>query len=143
MHFSLEELTRSATGERLGIDNAPPDHIMPSLYRLADGLESIRFALGDRPIMVHSGYRCPRLNDIIGGSDGSQHCLGEAADFTCPEYGDPIEVCRRLLYVGVPFDQVIYEHSWVHVSFIEKLPRQDVFTKLPNGQYAPGLIARA
>jgi hypothetical protein len=64
---------------------------------------------------------------------------GEAGDIKCPEYGPPIEVCRRLIFVGVPFDQLILEFSWVHVSFVPGMPRGRVLTRLPNGSYVEGL----
>lgn len=32
------------------------------------------------PVEITSGYRSPALNELIAGSNTSQHCLGEAAD---------------------------------------------------------------
>jgi len=33
-HFTLAELIKSETAERKGIDNTPPDHLIPKLRRL-------------------------------------------------------------------------------------------------------------
>ena len=43
-------------------------------------LEELRTALGDAPIFVDSGYRCPEHNANVGGQSASQHLLGNAAD---------------------------------------------------------------
>lgn len=47
--------------------------------RLIDALEQLR-ALGQEPIIVNDGYRCPEHNEAVGGVSGSQHTLGLAAD---------------------------------------------------------------
>lgn len=35
----------------------------------------------DAPVIITSGCRCPNHNESVGGSKGSQHLLGRAADF--------------------------------------------------------------
>lgn len=81
-HFTLQELTRSATARRLGIDNTPPDEAVKNLTALVDNvLDPLREAWGS-PIHVNSGYRCPALNRAVNGAPHSQHMRGEAADIT-------------------------------------------------------------
>lgn len=43
-------------------------------------LEKLRNKLGDRPVTISSGYRCPEHNRKAGGVKHSQHLLGNAAD---------------------------------------------------------------
>ena len=43
-------------------------------------LEELRQAIGDQPIVVTSGYRCPVHNKAVGGVANSQHLQGKAAD---------------------------------------------------------------
>jgi|SRR3990167_8175779 len=38
----------------------------------------------DKPILISSGYRCPKHNQDVGGSPRSQHMEGRAADITVP-----------------------------------------------------------
>ena len=130
-HFSLEELTISEWAVRHGIDNRPPKAARWNLSRIANKLEEIRQALGGYPIIVTSGYRAAALNQALGGAANSQHLLGEAADFHCPRYGPPESICRRLLSVGVGFDQLIHEGTWVHVSIADQ-PRGEVLTAIFN-----------
>lgn len=43
-------------------------------------LEDLRDLIGNRPITITSGYRCPAHNHAVGGERASQHLLGRAAD---------------------------------------------------------------
>ena len=45
-HFTLAELTKSSTAERLGLDNTPPPEVLPALTSTAEMLERIRSTLG-------------------------------------------------------------------------------------------------
>lgn len=141
-HFSLSELTITSTG-------LPNTHVgaeLENLYRLVDVLEQIRFDLG-HPVIISSGYRSPAVNSKVGGSKSSAHLKGLAADFTCPGYGTPKQICLALIDCGLKFDQLILEYhpgsvnpggDWVHIG-LSDAPRQHVLTRLPGGRYTPGL----
>lgn len=119
-HFTLDELIASQYAARHGLDNMPSDAIVANLERLcADLLEPLRIAVG-RPIVVSSGYRSPEVNRAIGGSSGSAHMLGLAADITVP--GLSVQaVCKEIVKLKRPFDQIIDEYSaWVHVAIAAK-----------------------
>lgn len=135
-HFTLDELVASQYAARHGIDNMPSDAIIGNLERLcADILEPLRVAVG-RPIVVSSGYRSPEVNKAIGGSNGSAHMLGLAADITVP--GLSVQaVCREIVKLKRPFDQVIDEYSsWVHVAIAakDKKPRMQQLMARRYGQ---------
>ena len=95
-NFKLDELIWSDTAQRLGIDNRPDARITSHLVALAAGLEQVRVLLGNRPIRINSGYRCPALNRAVGGAASSAHMLGYAADFTCAEFGPPLSIVREI-----------------------------------------------
>jgi zinc D-Ala-D-Ala carboxypeptidase len=122
-HFTLEELTRSNTGERLGIDNTPDLNTVAHLTITAMGLEKVRALLG-APLNIDSGYRCEALNKAVGGVPDSAHVSGYAADFVCPGYGSPLMVARAVAGSDIAFDQVIQEGSWCHISFDPRLRHQ-------------------
>lgn len=89
-HFDLNEFTRSATADRLHIDNNlnPSDptgqSIINNLRNLCQQfLEPLREHFGI-PVIISSGYRCPALNRAVGGVSNSQHLTGEAADIILP-----------------------------------------------------------
>lgn len=47
---------------------------------LLDCLENMRRDLGEHPVTINSGYRCPQHNANVGGAPNSQHLYGTAAD---------------------------------------------------------------
>lgn len=117
--FTKSELTRSDTARIRGIDNTPTPEASAALDDLMwNVLDPIRRMWG-KPIIVNSGYRCPKLNAAIGGSATSQHMKGEAADITA---GDPTknkELFDMIAQSAIPFDQLIDEknYRWIHVSY--------------------------
>lgn len=115
-HFTLAELTVSQEATRSGLKNVPDALQEQSLMLLcAHVLEPLRERV-KRPIIVSSGFRSATVNRRIGGSAKSQHCRGEAADFTIPGMSTQ-EVVDLIRAMKLPVDQCIEEFgAWVHVS---------------------------
>lgn len=140
-NFNLSEFVVSQTAARKGLKNEPGAADLANIRNfLAPGLQKVRDLLGS-PIVITSAYRSPIVNAAIGGSRTSQHMVGLAADFTAPQFGTPLDICRAIVKSGIDFDQLIFEGSWVHVSFNAK-PRRSVLTAhFSHGSvsYTPGL----
>jgi len=112
-HFTLEELTVTSHRE---FDNTPNEAERANLIRLATFLESVKIALGGKPVMINSGYRSKAVNDSVGSKDSSQHRVGAACDFRVPGMA-PNEVVKTIIAAGLPYDQIIREFdSWTHIS---------------------------
>lgn len=131
-HFTLDELTKSATAQRKGIKNIPNSQELDNLQLLVDNvLEPLRVHYG-RPIIITSGFRCEKLNKAVGGSPTSQHVLGQAADIrsVSDRLADNKELFDMIKEMQLPFDQLIFEYGndagpdWVHVSFSQKMRHQ-------------------
>lgn len=119
-HFSLAELINSATADKHYIDNTPCVGHIDNIYYMAYMLELIRKYYG-KPMRISSGYRCPELNQLVGGSPNSAHMEGLAVDI---DNGKDENV--RLYYLllafkslGFPIKTVINENdfSWIHITF--------------------------
>lgn len=128
-YFTIDELTRSATAKRLGINNQPNAIYRVNLIALIENvLDPLREKWG-MPIIVTSGYRCEKLNKAVGGSSSSQHMKGQAADIRTVSDSrvDNMKLLKCLLRSGLEFDQVICEYpdaqgrpDWIHVSWAGK-----------------------
>ena len=122
-NFSMAELTRSNTAERLGIDNTPEgEHLTNLVYTVESILQPVRDHF-DKPVTVNSGYRSPELNQAVGGSSKSQHCHGQAVDFEI--IGIPNAEVAQWIIDNLEYDQIILEFynpkegvnsGWVHCS---------------------------
>jgi zinc D-Ala-D-Ala carboxypeptidase len=142
-HFLLEEFVVSQEAVRAGIDNTPSAEVQENLVRLAQALEEIRALLGNRSILISSGYRCPQLNERIGGAPTSAHLDGRAADFIVPAIGTPYEIAARIAASNVPFEQLIHEYgSWVHVAIPRKgePPQRQLLSIFKKGRYLAGIL---
>ena len=129
-YFTIQELTISNTAQRKCIDNTPDQKAAAALTALvANVLDPLRDAWG-RPIVVNSGYRCPKLNRAVGGVARSQHTKGEAADIRTlsNRRWENEQLFKLIVQLKLPFDQLIDEHgySWIHVSYSEGKNRRQV-----------------
>ena len=121
-HFYLYELTRSQLAARHAIPNHPNAKQVAALRLLCRNvLEPVRrhFKI---PIVPSSGFRCLPLNRLLGSSDSSSHCRGEAVDFEV--VGVSNAALAEWIASNLEFDQLIVEYpqaengnaGWVHVS---------------------------
>jgi uncharacterized protein YcbK (DUF882 family) len=121
-NFTYEEMINSPTAKRLGIDNTPDQKSLECLKKLCQNiLQPIRDKRGSA-ITVTSGFRCEKLNTIVGGSKTSQHRFGQAADITL---GNPTlnkklfnmivdMINKKQITVGQLIDE--YNYRWLHIS---------------------------
>jgi len=138
--FTLEAFTFSETAIRRGISNVPTPEQIANLTELAMALERVVQLLGF-PIVIHSAFRSPKLNAAIGGSAHSAHMDGYACDFTCGEFGSPLEVCKAIAGSDIPFDQCIFEQAWTHLSVAPALRKELLTAHFNRGtvSYSTGL----
>ena len=133
-HFSLAELT--VTNQK--IDNTPSKEIVEVLRTTAFYMEKVREILGNVAITINSGYRSPDVNRAVGGTSNSSHTYGYAVDFTA--YGHtPLTISNILSKSNLKFDQLIYEKTWVHISFDPRM-RGNILTLKGKGKYVKGIV---
>ncbi len=139
-YFTYNELIRSETAKKFGIDNFPHNNktVLNNLRTLVETtLDPLRAAWG-KPIRVNSGYRCPKLNahPAIKGAPNSSHLRGQAADITTGSKIDNKRLWDLLVESPIPYTKVINEKdfSWLHVSLdINNISR--IKLKEMNGRY--------
>ena len=149
-NFTLEELVKSETALRKGLDNTPDEGSVRNLTALAENvLQPVRDAFG-KGVKVNSGYRHPDVNAAVGGSRTSDHCKGMAADIEIPgvanhELATWIEQHLKFTQVILEFyTKGIPDSGWVHVSYDpSNLKCQTLTAVKQDGKtvYLPGLQA--
>lgn len=136
-NFSLAELTVTDRN----MPNVPNEAEVASLRSLAEMiLQPLRNALG-KPVRVNSAFRSEAVNRAVGGTATSQHRLGQAADIHVPGMTS-VDVAKKIVALGLPFDQVIEEFgSWVHVSYGPRRRRQQLTAVKRSGKtvYVQGI----
>lgn len=126
-HFTFRELLHSNVALQNDVLNLPPREDAARIYFnlvvLVDNLlEPIRerFAV---PMIITSGYRCKRLNKLVGGVDNSQHMKGEAVDFCFAGFSKK-EMAAAFFEIAEEFnfDQLIYykKKGIIHISYSRK-----------------------
>ena len=118
VYFTLQELCYSDIAQAKCINNTPNDTQRNALIALVDTvLDPLRRAWG-KPILVNSGYRCPALNNAVGGKASSQHLRGEAADITTGSPQSNKQLYDLAISLRLPIDQLIGErgYTWLHIS---------------------------
>lgn len=133
-HFKLSEFENSSTARARGINNKVPEHLIPSLRTLCtEVLEPLREHVKE-PVIISSGYRCPKLNKLVGGVSNSQHMTGEAADIHLSDQKKLREWFTWLMD-NTHFDELIWETSdrkryWIHIALRPSDNRQRVVSFL-------------
>lgn len=135
-YFTFREFLHSNVALQNDVLNLPLRHDAAKVYFnlvvLVDNLlDPIRekFAV---PMIITSGYRCERLNKLVGGVDNSQHMKGEAVDFCFAGFSKK-EMAAAFFEIAEEFnfDQLIYykKKGIIHISYSRKNNRHQSFMK--------------
>lgn len=119
-YVSLAEFEASQTAVRFGLSNTM-NAVETAAAKLLcnEVLDRIREHY-KAPLIISSGFRSVAVNAKVGGVSTSQHCKGEAADFTI--VGVSVEQVFADIKAGkikgLVYDQLIQEFGgWIHISF--------------------------
>ena len=137
-HFTLGELCKTSVKTA---DGNIPNHVhIENLKRLCGWLEMLRdewnrrYAEGDEPIIINSGYRSEAVNKAVGGASNSNHLTGCAVDIHVAGIEQALRYAVILLDIAdegrEEFDELLVEKSsksiWVHFAVRPKDNRRRV-----------------
>ena len=133
-NFKLSEFFDSIAADRNGIKNEPGIGERATVERNINLLvDNVLDPIRDRlctPIIITSGYRCPKVNKLVGGVNNSQHMSGCAADFHVRGF-NPLMMFEVFcdIYNTMKFDQLIFyiSKNIIHVSYVENGNRHEAF----------------
>ena len=123
IYFTLKEMTESRTAKTYQIDNEPKeDSIKENLKKVMYILDLTRVYIG-KPIHINSGYRCKKLNEMVGGVQNSMHTKGLAADIRTGEKEDINTMFEFLKKNQKEFKiiELINYKTFIHVGVSKKL----------------------
>lgn len=128
-YFTIKELCKSETADKLKIDNTPPKEVVDNLTFFVEKiLDPLRESWGSA-IIINSGYRCPTLNKAVGGSKTSVHQKGWAVDIRPKNKRmDEFKAHVIAFFEGRSWDQVILEKNgnavWIHIGLYNNSGKQ-------------------
>ena len=135
-YFTLRELMHSNVALQNDIVNEPPRHEGVKVYfnlmaLVGSLLDPIREKFAT-PMIITSGYRCERLNKLVGGKDNSQHMKGEAVDFCLAGFSKK-EMIEAFFEIAEEFDYdqlICYRQKGIiHISYNRENNRHQVIMK--------------
>ena len=135
-YFSYSEFFKSDVAEKHQVKNIPDDaqlsQVLGNIKALVlNVLDPLRARIG-RPIIITSGYRSQRVNNLVGGSKTSQHMLGKAADIHIQGYTpQQMDIVYQTIQMCYDFDQLIFYpyKNIIHVSWNGDKNRQESWVK--------------
>lgn len=135
-YFTFRELLRSEIAIKNDIANMPvlyrEYHVYNNLEKLVEKLlDPIRERFAT-PVIITSGYRCKRLNELVKGVKDSQHREGKAADFYFAGFtGKEMTQAFFEIAKSFDFDQLIYykKRHFIHVSYNGDSNRHEAFIR--------------
>ena len=149
-NFTLQELIKSDTAIRKGINNNPNAEQIEKLKTLCEKiLQPVRDHFGR--VKVTSGFRSVELCQAINSSVNSQHAKAEACDFEV--IGVDNAELADWIHRELEWDQLILEFytpgepnsGWIHCSVTEGMPRKSflhAFREEGKTKYKP-IIGKA
>ncbi|MBQ8848487.1 MAG: hypothetical protein IJ003_06035 [Candidatus Gastranaerophilales bacterium] len=126
LNFKISEFIHSDIAIKNNLNNFPDinslDNILNLIFYLMQPLRNLL----KKPIIITSGYRCKKLNSLVGGKIISQHLNGYACDFVV--YGmKPNEIINVIKNSALEFDQLINEFNrWIHISYVKNNNRKQI-----------------
>lgn len=123
-YFNYSELFRSQAALDNGIVNMPSvwrqKEVYSNLWELVENLlDPIREKFAT-PMIITSGYRTEKVNELVGGRVNSQHMKGEAVDFYFDGFSKK-EMAAAFFEIAenFDFDQLIYykKKGFMHISY--------------------------
>ena len=135
-YFTFDELLRSEIAMINNIANKPylmdELHVYENIEALVDNLlDPIRERFAT-PVIITSGYRCKRLNELVKGVENSQHREGKAADFYFADFTtEGMTQAFFEIAENFDFDQLIYykKRHFIHVSYNGQKNRHEAFIR--------------
>ena len=93
---------------------------------IIDFLQKVSDALGNTPLRINSGYRCPKHSVAIGGYKDDAHVAGYAADIHCPTSAQRWQIVSAAITLGCK--RIGIGKTFVHLDVSPSHPQCQIWT---------------
>jgi len=132
-NLTVATFTHSNKAIANGIDNSMPDAYLEFATDWATNIYEPLLPLLGVSVHIDSGYRDPKLNQLVKGVSTSQHCNGQAGD--CVPAMNILKAFKVIVSSGLAWDQCIFEGSWIHLSYLAGKNRHEILKHNADGSY--------
>jgi len=125
-HFTFYELTKTSNAKLIDINRLEGLKVKDKLELVCLKLLEPLRGIFHYPVIIHSGFRCKAVNDLVRGNPNSQHLRGEAVDFHIKGFDDDdgYEKVLKWCKSNIEYGQLIDESRtmanvtvrWIHLS---------------------------
>ncbi|MEV0327926.1 D-Ala-D-Ala carboxypeptidase family metallohydrolase [Micromonospora echinospora] len=130
IHFAYSEFDGSCGQNGFTGGAVDAATVRENLLRVMWQLEALRHKLGDRPIVISSGFRSISCNSSVGGARGSLHTYGKAADLGTSSRPSLCEMWRMARYCG--FKEILGPGYPDHDDHVHVGNKSTQFWRAPN-----------
>ncbi|GGM21836.1 D-Ala-D-Ala carboxypeptidase family metallohydrolase [Micromonospora yangpuensis] len=129
-HFSYPEFTGGCGETGFSGGAVPASVVRQNLLLVMWQLEALRHKLGDRPIVITSGFRSVSCNSRVGGATNSLHTFGKAADLGLASRPSQCQLWRTARTCG--FREILGPGYPGHDDHVHVANRDTQFWRAPN-----------
>ncbi len=130
IHFSHSEFNYNCGARNYNGGKVSASTAKENIRRIMWQLEAMRHKLGDRPLVITSGFRSISCNSSVGGSSTSLHMYGQAADLGLSSSPSQCQMWGAGRYAG--FEEILGPGYPGHNDHVHVGNKSSRFWSAPN-----------
>jgi hypothetical protein len=143
-NFTMGEYLASptATANKITEQFNPPLRILNNIRKINKTVQEARDKFG-KPIAIGSGYRCDRLNALVGGARNSEHKDALGIDARTHNYTESEIIELIEIFIGLGVKRIGLAQTFIHIGFSDmSIHPQNVVWDYSDKRRAPESLRR-
>ena len=130
IHFAHSEFNYNCGARNYAGGAVTEAQARQNMIRVMWQLEALRRKLGDRPLVITSGFRSKSCNASVGGSSTSRHMYGDAADMGSASGPSFCEIAKAARSAG--FEEILGPGYPGHNDHVHVANKSSRYWSAPN-----------